>query len=422
MKTSSVFSLVFALTLLAAWLAGCSSSQLATATDASAAPISGSDQPATMETGNAEIDQLVRDNTSFAFDLYRQLFKPQSNLAFSPYSLSSSLALAYAGARHQTASQMAAALHFNLPADQLHAAFDMLEQELTNRDQADLSSANALWAPSGRNYQVQFLETLAAHYGAGLQRVDFGHAEDSRLFINQWISEQTDNHIQGLLPAGSIGAETELMLTNAVYFQAAWAQPFAEDLTAVGTFTRLDGSEVSTPMMHQVAELGYASLDGLEAIELPYEGHEWSLLILLPEPGRLADLVETLNPDMLATILATVESTPVDLGLPRSNLSAPYQLKAALMALGMRDAFGCADFSGIDGSLELFIDEIYHQADIALDEAGTQAAAASAIVMARKDTPAAQITVSVDRPFIFLIRDTRSGTILFLGQVVDPSE
>jgi serpin B len=375
---------------------------------------------------DAAVPALVSGNSAFAFDLYKQLYDGDENLFFSPHSISVALAMTYAGARGQTEQQMAEVMHYTLPQAELHAAFNALDQALAsyaeNGDDEGfrLHIANSIWGQPGVAFLDPFLDTLAQNYGAGLRLVDFAQSEAARQLINGWVSDQTEARIPELLPEGAVDGETALVLANAVYFKAAWLHAFAEAATTDQPFSLLDGSEVSVPMMSQLAQLGYAEAPGAKLIELPYAGEDMSMVILLPDEGQFETVAQSLDAQQVAEWLDALQPQSVKLSMPKFTFEAGFELQDALMALGMVDAFGNADFSGMDGTKELFIDQVYHKAFVAVDEAGAEAAAATAVVVARKAAPAGQ-TVSIDRPFVFLIRDMETGAILFLGQVVNPT-
>jgi serpin B len=381
-----------------------------------------------------DLVDLVSGNTGFAFDLYQILRQEQTgNLFYSPYSISAALAMTYAGARGETERQMAQALDFLLGQDRLPPAFHALEQALASRgDGASgkdgqgfrLNIANALWGQEDQPFLPEFLDVLQANYGAGLQLVDFVHAaEQARLTINDWVSDETEGRIEDLIPAGVLDAATRLVLTNAVYFNAAWAKPFEPDQTRDGAFHLLDGSQVTVPMMNQTESLGYAQGDGYQAVELLYDGGELSMVILLPDAGTFQDFEGSLDAGRVAAILADLSGRQVDLTLPRFEFESQVNLNDALAALGMTDAFtGDADFSGMTGARDLFISAVLHKAFVSVDESGTEAAAATAVVMELLSAPLNPVQVTVDHPFLFLIRDVPTGTILFVGRVVDPSQ
>jgi serpin B len=377
-------------------------------------------EPASFEA--AHVPELVAGNTAFAVDLYHALMEADQNTLFSPYSLSVALAMTYAGARGETELEMARVLHL-LDPDRTHPAFNALDQALDERGAQEgvtLHIANALWPQQGYPFLDAYLDLLAENYGVGLRPLDFAQAEAARQVINQWASDQTESKIQDLLPEGALDSATALVLTNAVYLDAAWQYAFPEDATYDAAFNLPDGQQVDVPMMSQTAALAYAQIGGVQAVELPYAGGELSMVLLVPDWGMFDEFAQELSTDELAVLLDALQPVQLRLDMPKFSYDTGFTLQDALTGLGMTDAFGSgADFSGMDGTHELFIDNVYHKAFIAVDEAGTEAGAASAVVMGRKGgSPHALL---VDRPFVYLIRDVESGTILFLGHVVDPA-
>jgi serpin B len=373
---------------------------------------------------------LVQGNNAFGLDLYGELFKTQENMLVAPHNLSAALAMTYAGARGETETQMAETLHYALPQAQLHPTFRALSQELDSRNENEhgeslrLKIANALWVQQGCAFLDGFLDTLTANYGAEPRVVDFAQPEQARRLVNQWASEETNGRIHELLPPGGMDGETALVLTNAVTFKAAWMQTFNEALTRVGQFSLPDGGQVTVPMMEQTTSLGYAERPGMQAVELAYTGGDLSMVILLPEDGTFGTFAQELDWTELDAVLSDLEPMSVRLTIPQFRIEADYALKETLTDLGMVDAFDQADFTGIDGTCELFIDQVYHGTAIAVDEVGSEAAAASAVDVARKGEPAVgpyEQEVQIDKPFIFLIRDAETGAILFLGHVVNPA-
>jgi serpin B len=377
--------------------------------------------------------ELVGGNSAFAFDLYRLLRKEQEgNLFYSPYSISLALAMTYVGARGETELQMADTLHYTLPQDQLHPAFNWLDLELTSRGEGaqgkdgegfQLNIANTLWGQEEYAFLPEFLDTLAINYGAGMQLVDFtGDPEAARVAINDWVGDQTEERIKDLIPPGVIDELTRLVLTNAIYFSAAWAEPFDENQTQDGTFTLLDGSQVAVPMMHHTASYGYAEGEGYQVIDLPYDGGELSMVILLPDEGAFGSIESSLDAERVGAIVDGLVYQEVALTSPKFEVESGFSLVEALTEMGMPIAFSMeADFSGMDGTRELYIGEVLHKSFITVDETGTEAAAATAVEMQLKGAPMEPLTVTVDRPFIFFIRDVETGTILFVGRVVNPS-
>jgi serpin B len=423
-QLASVIYIALALAITASGLAGCAASVPAASMVMSDTVRSDKPRQPAPAPNEAQVSELVAGNSGFAIDLYRVLLNREQNLFFSPYSLSLALAMTYAGARGETERQMAGAVHYTLPHAELHTAFNALDQALADRGEEEglhLTIVNAIWGQRGHVFLETFLDTLAEQYGAGLRGADFGQAEEARRIINQWISDQTERRIQELLPPGGVDEETVLVLNNVITFKATWQHTFPEAYTSDGPFTLLDGDQVTVSMMSQLAELGYAEGPGVQVVELPYAGEELSMVILLPEQGSFERFARSLDVQKVAAWLDRLERRGVALTMPRFRFDATLRLKDALVEMGMVDAFDQADFSGMDGTQELFIDEMYHQALVAVDEAGTEATAASAVVMARKGVPRVEDEVKIDRPFIFMIRDIETGTILFLGHVVDPA-
>jgi serpin B len=383
---------------------------------------------------DADRATLASDNAAFAFDVYKQLIANNNNLIFSPASISIALAMTYAGAAGTTATEMASALHFTLPPAQLHPAFNTLDLALTSRGQGQLGAdgrpmqvdiVNALWAEKTYTFRSDFLDTLAANYGAGVNLLDFINAPDpSRVTINNWVAEQTNDKIQDLLPQNSIDSSTRLVLTNAVYFNAAWKTPFDANNTHNGSFTLLDGSSVNATFMN--AELfGIPAAQGTNfvAASLPYADDNLSLLVVVPDAGEFTPVESSLDSTALATLVAGLTSQQVILGLPRFKIETGAALKDILTALGMTSAFdpGTADFSGMDGTHNLFISEVVHKAFIDVAEKGTEAAAATGVIMVGSAAPTG-LFINANRPFLYFLRDQPTGAILFMGRVLDPSQ
>jgi serpin B len=375
---------------------------------------------------------LADGNVSFAFDLYRVLSPEPGNLFFSPYSLSVALAMTYAGAAGDTADQMSGTLHFALPPERLHPAFNAYSIDLEGRAEQDaqgtpfeLSIANSLWGQQGFSFEARFLDALAENYGAGMRLVDFAaDPESARQEINRWVSEETREKIKDLVPEGALDALTRLVLANAIYFKAAWLHVFDADATATGLFHLPDGSVVDAEMMRQQATFAYGAGEGYQAIELPYETGAMSMVVLLPDEGSFSSIEQGLGAEALHRIVDRMTVQPVVLAMPKFTYESQFGLREALQALGMTDAFDPerADFSGMDGQWDLYIGDVLHQAFVSVDEEGTEAAAATAVVMQVTSAPIDEpIRLTIDRPFLYLIRDMQSGTILFLGRVVNPS-
>ncbi|MFO8143214.1 MAG: serpin family protein, partial [Dehalococcoidales bacterium] len=322
--------------------------------------------------------------------------------------------------------------HFGLPQEDLHPAFNSLDMELAGRGEGAagkddegfrLNIVNAIWGQKDYEFLTAFLDTLAENYGAGLRVLDFiNEPEPSRIIINDWVSEQTEGRIEDLIRKGMIDPMTRLVLTNAIYFNAAWASTFGEDATREGTFHLIDGDEVTVPMMSQTNAFGYAEGDGYRMVELPYDGNELSMVILLPDSGEFGTLERGLDFGKINEAVDDIQYQEVALTMPKFDIESSFDLKETLANMGMPVAFSAeADFSGMNGKRNLYISDVVHKAFVSLDEAGTEAAAATAVIVAETSMPMDPVSVDVDRPFIFMIRDIETGAILFVGRIMDPS-
>ena len=370
-----------------------------------------------------DVKTVVRGNTAFSLGLYQTLKNDPGDLFFSPFSISTALAMTYAGARGNTATQMADTLHFELDDEFLHPAYAQLQGRLNTDGEGgyELNVANALWGQAGFPFLSAFVELLNSSYGAGLNQVDFsGATEQARSTINRWVEEQTLGKIPELLTPGVVSALTRLVLTNAIYFKGDWQFKFDSEDTQQAPFTRSDGSSVTVPMMYQTGEHHFADTADLKILELPYDGEDVSMLLLLPrQPEGLAQLEQDLTESNLQRWLALVEEPfdfNVEVYLPRFQLRSEFSLSEQLIALGMTDAFGTADFSGINGGHDLSLSFVVHQAFVDVNEEGTEAAAATAVGANFTPSPPPP-TFRADHPFLFLILDKRSDSILFVGRV-----
>jgi serpin B len=384
-------------------------------------------------TSQSDLTTLVNGNNAFALNLYQLLGKTGGNIFYSPYSISEALAMTYGGARGETEKQMAAALQFLLSQDKLHAAFNSIDIELATRGEAAkegkdekgfrLNVVNAIWGQQDFKFTSAYLDLLAQNYGAGMRIVDYiNAAEQARQTINQWVSDQTEGRIKDLLPPGSVNFLTRLVLTNAVYFNAAWASQFEKSVTRDGLFHLLDGGEVTVPMMFQMKSFKYAEGTDYQAVELPYDGRQLSMVVLLPKSGQFEAFEAGLDGQQLQAIIGKLQNSNVNLTMPRFQIESEFNLKQALSDLGMSVAFSDseADFSGMDGQRDLYISDVVHKAYVSVDEKGTEAAAATGVVVGTTSMPTNIKDMTLDRPFIFLIRDIPTGTILFLGRVMNP--
>jgi serpin B len=371
---------------------------------------------------------------AFGLDLFANLRAGAAadNIVFSPTSIAVALAMARAGAHDETAAQMDAVMH-SFGADDYAYAVNALDAALNDRSgrfstydgkelDLTLSVANAPFAQRDEQWQQSFLDALAQRFGAGLRLVDYkSDAEAARGEINQWVSDETAQHIPELIGPDLLDASTRLVLVNAIYLKAPWLVPFLKEATNDGTFTRPDGSIVSVPMMSQTNELPYARFDGGQAVELGYVGNKLALDLILPDDfGKFANEFSATHLDAITSALAAQEIWVV---LPRFSFDTKADLNDPLKLLGMTDAFAptAANFSGMTSQDQLFISDVVHEANISVDEDGTEASAATAVVMAAASASATP-QITFDRPFVFVLRDTLTGAVLFLGQVTDPSK
>ena len=378
-----------------------------------------------------EVAKLAAENAAFGWAFYHESVAGKTNQFFSPHSLSVALAMTWAGARANTEAQMAEALRFTLGQERLHPAFNALDLELATRGEESgvdapmpfrLNVTNALFGHTDFTFLDPFLDTLALHYGAGMTLMDFvNEPEESRVAINGWVAEQTEDRIEELIAAGMITRATRLVLVNAIYFTASWAEPFDEANTTEDAFTLLDGTQIETATMHGGAAAVYGEGPNYKAAELPYDGGQLAMLLIVPDEGAFASVESGLSATTVSEIREQLTSHIVDLALPKFSFRSSVPAKAPLMALGMADAFnGAADLSGMNGTGGLFIQDVVHEAFVAVDEKGTEAAAATAVIVGEtSDPPLAELTV--DRPFVFAIIDRPTGATLFIGRVLDPS-
>ncbi len=369
---------------------------------------------------------VVQGNSQFALELYAKLREKEGNLFLSPYSISTALGMTYAGARGNTADQMAATLHFDKDQEKLHPAFGQLIKQINGDGKPrgyELSTANALWLQQDYHFRADYLKLVQASYGAELREVDFKTAtEQTRQTINAWVEKQTKDKIKELLKPDVLDPASRLVLTNAIYFKGKWSSQFKKEVTRDELFFATADKKANVPMMHQKADFSYLDADKLQVLEMPYEGKDLSMVVLLPKKvDGLAELEKSLTTDNLHTWLGKLHKSEVEVTLPKFQTTSEFSLKKVLGDMGMKDAFdpGKADFSGMTASRDLYISAVVHKAFVDVNEEGTEAAAATAVIIREKAIRIAP-TFRADHPFLFLIRDTRNGSILFLGRIVDP--
>ncbi len=390
----------------------------------------------------SEVDESVRGNSAFALDLYWTLSSEDGNLFYSPYSISIALGMTYAGARGETEQQMADTLHFTLPQSTLHPAFNTLHLDLDSRggDKDDndpsafrLNVANALWGQEGYQFLDEFTAVVGENYGTAVRRTDFvSQPEESRVRINDWVANETEDLITEIIPPRKFEEQAPaLVLTNAIYFNGAWTRKFKE-MPRPTDFHKLGGETVAVPMMNSSDKRRYASGDGYQAIELSYKFSSMSMTILLPDSGTFQEFEGSLDDKLAAQVTEGLESRMVNLTMPRFKFESTFDVIDMLKSMGMTNAFDIkkANFSGMDGKSCiagdadcLYLSNVFHKAFVDVDEEGTEAAAATAVIAVPSSAPPGPpVEVIVDRPFIFLISDRATGTILFVGRVLDPSE
>jgi serpin B len=394
----------------------------------------------TAEKENMNTRIIVEGNNRFALGLFAKLQSRKGNLFFSPYSISTALAMACAGARGQTESQMTEVLHFPvadnrtmdsapkplLDRRQFAAEFGKIIKDLNERGQKGaytLNIANALWGQKGYGFLEAYLK-LVENYDGQLNEVDFERAaEAARKTINAWVEKKTAGKIKNLISPGVLDSMTRLVLTNAIYFKGNWARQFEKKRTQDASFTLAEGQKVDVPMMNQKAEFGYMETDTFQALEMPYVDQELSMVILLPKKSDALDEFEkTLTPDNLSQWLAKIHKQEVIVFVPKFRMTSQFSLASVLKSMGMTGAFSSdANFSGMDGKRDLFISAVIHKAYVDVNEEGTEAAAATGVVMRLTSIGPNPIPVfRADHPFLFLIRDNLTGSILFIGRVENP--
>jgi len=399
----------------------------------------------------ADLAAVVKSNNDFTWAIYDQLAKAKGNLFFSPSSIHTALAMTYAGARGNTATEMhyvlvlpaelekATALtmpardgHMHTimadawPQERVHKTYAGLLGKLKPGPKASykLHVANALWGQQGYPWLEEFLATTSDNYGAGLREVDFKTAtEPARLTINKWVEEQTNEKIKDLLPQGTVKPTTRLVLTNAIYFKGDWADQFDKKLTTDAPFKLSAGKSVQVPLMHRKGDYGYAETKKAKMLRLPYAGKDLSMLVFLPKRGfDLGPLVKVLAKADLDKAVKGLRTQEVDVFIPRFKMTSKFSLAETLTKMGMVDAFSdkAADFSGMNGQKDLFISAVVHKAFVDVNEKGTEAAAATGVVVGITSVPLKPKVFRADRPFVFMIRHDKTGAILFLGRVMNP--
>lgn len=378
--------------------------------------------------GKTGVADVASGNNAFAFALYARLASAEGNIFFSPYSISTALAMTYAGARGATEKQMAKALHFSLDQKAFHPAFAELQRginDIQKKGSVQLTAANSLWMQQGDRFLPAFLDVVGKNYDAVLKYVDYASAaEKARADINAWVENKTKEKIRDLVRPGMLSAMTRMVLANAIYFKGSWAAKFDTQSTSSATFWMTDKDSVTVRMMRKGnCDFGYAENESAQCLELPYADRNLSMIVMLPKKKDLAAFEKTLSENSMDSLNSRMRETRVDVFLPRFTTEQEFILNDALSALGAADAFGGnADFSGMTGRRNLFISAVIHKAFVDVNEQGTEAAAATAVVI--RATAVRELSMPVvfraDHPFLFMIRENSSGSILFMGRIANP--
>lgn len=374
----------------------------------------------------------VSASNKFGLELYAHLNGGDGNIAYSPASLSVALAMTFAGAKGDTAKEMQHAMSFPSSADALHGGWASQISRWQGATDIEVSVANRLYGDQSYTFEAPFLSLTKSRYGAPLEAVDFaGDGDAQRLLINAWVKTKTKDRIVDLIPPSGVTADTRMVLVNAMYFKAAWEMPFDKSNTQEAAFAAA-GGEVKVPMMSQTEHMRYAEVDGVQLAERAYKNDTFATLFVLPKAGQaLSSLEKKLDAELLGSWTAALQTERVAMKLPRFKIEpkTPYELKGALQAMGMNLPFkrGEADFTAMSNPSNpedrLHIDKVFHKAFVAMDEAGTEAAAASAVSMARAGgMPQEPKVFNADRPFLYFVRDTKTGMVMFAGRVSDPTQ
>lgn len=392
---------------------------------------------------NTDVSAVVKGCNEFGINLYRVVKEQEGNLFFSPYSISTALAMPYAGAKGETQSEMAKVLHFTLPQEQLHATYGKIITDMNERGKQgnyQLSVANSLWLEQSYKFLESYMNLINKNYDAGLFQVDFKNTYEAvRVKINTWIEEKTNGKIKDLIPSGALDKFTRLVLANAIYFKGNWLSQFKKEVTKDMPFNINTNEKIQVPMMYQQYEFKYGEDENVQLLEMPYVGNELSMLIILPKKvDGLSRVEDILTIDQINLWEKKLYKQEVEVYLPKFKTTKDFMLNDILKEMGMKRAFEepvlddgsmnpyAADFTGISGPREnkyelLYISAIFHKAFVEVNEEGTEAAAATAVVMRISDSvPPPPPVFRADHPFLFFIKDNKSEAILFIGRIVDP--
>lgn len=383
---------------------------------------------------SGDLKAITSGNNEFALNLYSQIKnlpeikQAEGNLFFSPYSISTALTMTYTGARGNTAKEMAEVLKLPpLELKKIASAFGDLQKQLQadkKKSGYQLNVANALWGQKGYGFLPEFLDLNKKYYGSGLTELDFAKSEEARKTINAWVEDKTNKKIKDLIPGGALDSMTRLVLTNAIYFKGDWASKFKNENTKPADFNVTKDKKVQAQMMYQKELFQYAQVDNMQFLQLPYKGDKLSMLIILSKTiGDMESVESTLNSQSLQSYINKMVKKEVEVYLPKFKMTCgTIELAEVLAKMGMKDAFSsAADFSGMSGKKDLYISNVMHKAFIEVNEEGTEAAAATAVGMKLLSIAEPPPVFCADRPFIFIIRDNVSQSILFMGKVANPT-
>jgi len=373
------------------------------------------------------VEAVVEGNTAFAVRLYLELSGEEGNLFFSPYSLSTALAMVYGGADGKTEAQMRQAMYFGPNSRTFHNAYGALIERLNEQGQKGdyrLLVANALWAQEDFRFLDPYLDLVRENYDARAERVNYLTASQKAAeTINAWVEDKTEGKITDLIAPGALSAQTRLVLTNAIYFKGSWAEQFDKAQTRQAPFYISRQDTVQVPMMHRKDDYRYGKYDGVQVLEMPYKGQDLSMVVLLPEGREPLALEQRLSPEALAEWTKRLRKQEVDVYLPKFTMTSKFELSNVLTAMGMPLAFSQqADFSKMTGDKDLFISQVVHKAYVDVNEEGTEAAAATGVEMSLTALPLETPVFRADRPFVFVIKDNGTGAILFMGRMANPVE
>ncbi len=380
---------------------------------------------------NSDMKQsVIEGNNKFAIGIMQNLKFAEENSIISPYSISTALAMTYGGARGKTMNEMSSVMKYSLEQNSFHPTFSAFMSDITSisSEKAGFESANAIYAQKDYDFLSEFFELINKNYGSALKFVDFhkGNREDIRQEINKWVELKTKSKITELIAPNILSEDTRMVLVNAIYFLAEWEKEFNKELTYSDSFYPNNGDPQKVNYMKTTDNFMYIQSKGYEAIELPYSGNKFSMMMVLPESKTdFSSFIKSFSYDDFNTITSNFAKKQVEVNIPKYKIETATELQKVLIQMGMPLAFSNkADFSGMTGKQDLKIDKVIHKAFVEVDEKGTEAAAATAVVMIRKtaavEDMSQKIIFKADRPFLFFIKENNNNTIIFMGSVINP--